>query len=101
MFLCIIVVIIIKFLSLYLECTLGNSAELGFSHLLKFFADAAPLYACLSLLPASCHSQKELDCQGLLEPWWVETGKYCGGKTSQILLNLHPFSCLLVARGLS
>lgn len=45
----------------------------------------------------TCPSQKKLDCQGPLELWWVETGKYCGSKTNQVLLNLHPFSCQLVA----
>lgn len=56
MLLCIIVVIIIKTFKLCLEGTLGNSAELGFNHLLQFLVDAAPLCACLitaRLLPFS------------------------------------------------
>jgi len=81
-FLGIIVVTIIKTFKLCLECRLGNLVKLGFNHLLKFLADAAPFCACLLLLPDSCHFQKELDCPGRLELWWVQTGKYCGNQTS-------------------
>lgn len=44
-------VIVRKTFKLCSECTLKSSAELGFYHLLKFPADAAPLWACLLLLP--------------------------------------------------
>lgn len=44
-------VIVRKTFKLCLECALGSSAELGFYHLHKFPADAAPLCACLLFLP--------------------------------------------------
>lgn len=44
-------VIVRKTFKLCLRWTMGSSAELGFNHLLKFPADAAPLCACLLLVP--------------------------------------------------